>query len=146
MFYFLLLFLSWYWQFGNFLATLRRQKCEVPWFGDFFFSNFSDFSRIIKVPKFSMISLIVDTQYCFLLSCFPHSVLPNNILQIFVFHWLCMSCMNDTFIHCTNTLCCGNIVPLPFFSNLSTTWELSNSKNWKKHCHIQYLKTRGEAF
>ena len=38
--------------------------------------------------------------FFFLVSCSPLSILSNNILQIFVYHYL--KIMNDTFIHCIN--------------------------------------------
>ena len=50
---------------------------------------------VISPPPFYFIFT-----FFFLVSCYPLSVLPNNILQIFVYHYLRI--INDTFIHCTN--------------------------------------------
>ena len=41
--------------------------------------------------------------------------------------------------HCTNTLYWDKIVLLSFFSNHWSTWELSNSKNWKRHYYIYLI-------
>ena len=72
----------------------------------------------------------------FLVSCSPLSVLPNNILQIFVCPLLRI--MNNTFLSLHLYHLLWWLLSL-FSSNLWSMWELSNSKNWKRYTHIYLI-------
>ena len=66
----------------------------------------------------------------FLVSCSLFSTISNNILQIFVRHWLRI--MNDMHsFHSTNALCCLEIVLLPsLFFYLFFFWTFDPSRNF----------------
>ena len=62
----------------------------------FFKKSLPFFVFMLAVISFHFILFLIF----FLISCSALSALPNNILQIFVYHYLRI--INDTFIHCTN--------------------------------------------
>ena len=91
----------------NFLAKICF---PTPWLC---FSNKNPFLVFVFILKVLFLSLSILFYLFFLINCSSHSVLSNNILQIFECHWFRI--VSDIFLpkcsfHCTNTFCCDAVI------------------------------------